>query len=249
MCRRGQHGEYLRKVLVLGEAYDTYLTGIFLGHTVQLRTHIPQAVGVVSRIAHDKGLMSQDLPPSRQMGQSRGRSHTLDIGAAAYRQRRRFVQVVGRSRRRDDVVVLVVAQKVDADVILEVVAHALDNHTLTVAVDVVFLTAEHLLRIYHARLECCGILLEHVVILGIRLAQHHRHALLDDTGLLGGDLAQRVTQILRMFEPHVGHHAHQRRDDVRGIETASKTRLYDRYLDITLVEVVECHGRGHLEER
>ena len=113
----------------------------------------------------------------------------------------------------------------------------------------VLLTAEHLLRIYHARLECCGILLEHVVILGIRLTQHHRHALLDDTGLLGGDLAQRVTQILRMFEPHVGHHAHQRRDDVRGIETASKTRLYDRYLDITLVEVVECHGRGHLEER
>ena len=99
------------------------------------------------------------------------------------------------------------------------------------------------------RLRGSGILLEHIVVILVRLAQHHGDALFDDACFLGSDLAQRIAQQLRMLHPHVGHHAQKGRYDVGGVQTAAQTRLDHGHLDLAVGEVVERHSRRRLEER
>ena len=52
-----------------------------------------------------------------------------------------------------------------------------------------------------------------------------------------------------MLQTDVGDHAQKWGDEVGSIKTATEACLDDCHLDIALVEVVECHSCGHLEER
>ena len=71
----------------------------------------------------------------------------------------------------------------------------------------------------------------------------------DDAGLLAGDLPERVAQQRRVFEADVGNDAHDRQDEVRGVEPSAQPRFDHGHLDVALREIVERERRGHLEER
>ena len=215
----------------------------------QLFGHIGQSVRIMPRIAQHFGPLAQRLPTPLQRGRAGGARRAVDEGAAADRQRRLFVQQVERSQRRQDIAALVLAQQVEIEIEHVAVAAAHHAEVLPVAAQLVALAGELPLGVDHARLVRGGNLLEHRIVGRVRFAQHEGNALLDDTGLLGGDLRQRIAQQRRMFQSDVGHHAHDGQQDVRGVEPPAQPRLDDGHLDVALCEVVERQRRRHLEER
>ena len=84
---------------------------------------------------------------------------------------------------------------------------------------------------------------------GLGLPYHYGDAILDDAGLLGGNLLQRVAEELRVVKADIGDDAQQRRDDVGAVETAAHANFDDGDVDLLAGEVVEGHADGHLEER
>lgn len=71
----------------------------------------------------------------------------------------------------------------------------------------------------------------------------------DDSRFLGCDFGKRVAQQGHVVESDVGDDAHDRDDEVGGVQPSAQSRFDDGDLDVALVEVVEGEGRGHLEER
>lgn len=73
--------------------------------------------------------------------------------------------------------------------------------------------------------------------------------LFDDSRFLGCDFGKRVAQQGHVVESDVGDDAHDRDDEVGGVQPSAQSRFDDGDLDVALVKVVEGEGRGHLEER
>ena len=172
-----------------------------------------------------------------------------EVGAARDRQRRLFVQEVDGGRGRHDVAALVDAPQVQLHVESPVVARAAQAERLPVSPLGAALAAELPFGVDHLRLVRGGGLLDHAVVAFVCLADENRDALLDDAGLLGGDLLQRVAQQRGVLQPDVGDDAQDRDDDVRGVEPSPESCFDHGHLDVALREVVEGHRRGHFEER
>src|SRR5207244_3734325 len=77
------------------------------------------------------------------------------------------------------------------------------------------------------------------------LANHHRHAWLDDARLFRGDLFEALPQDRRVVEPDADDDAAPRGDDVRGIETAPDAHLERNPL--ALQPLVEQQSESRLE--
>ena len=203
----------------------------------------------MARIADRERGVAQLLPASVQGGEGCGDPHAFEIGAAGDGQRRLLMEEVHGGRSRHNVVALVVARKVQLDFEGLVVARAAQPEELAPVPLRAALVEELPFGVDHARLVGGGSLLDHAVVAVVCLADDHRDALLDDPGLLGGDLLERVTQQGRVLEPDVGDDAQDRHNDVRRVESSPEPGLDHRYLDVALCKVVEGHRGGHFEER
>ncbi len=81
------------------------------------------------------------------------------------------------------------------------------------------------------------------------LRQRHQHAILpQNSGLLAGNLAQRVTEILCVVNPNIRNHAHHRLDRVGRIQPPAQPHLQHRQLHAVLREPAERNRRQQLEE-
>ena len=248
MCAARQYRHDRRKVLVLGEAHNAIQLAAW--QALQLFGYVSKSVGVVSRIAYGQRLARSDLPAAVELRVGCGGGQSLAERAARYRKRRLLVEHVGRCAYRDDVASLVVAHKVEVELVEMSVAQTLHAEMAAVLVEALDVVAsEQLLGIYQRRARLGGGLPEYLVVALVALAQQQRNALLGYAGLLRGDLLDRIAQERRVLHADVGHDAQYGHYDVGGVEAAAQTCLDDRNFDVALGEVVECQRRRHLEER
>ena len=220
-----------------------------MGRGGQLLGHIAEPVGVVPRVADGQRLFRQTLPASLQVGIAGRIAGPFEESAAADGQGGLFVQVVGGGAGREQVVRLVTPDQVEVDLKPASVPAAQDVETLESTPVFLCHAGEIPLGIDHARLEGGGFLLEYRVVGLVRLPQNQGDALFGDARFLGGDLGDGVPQQVGVLQSDVGDHAHERQQDVGGVEPPAQPRLDHGDLHVALREVVEGQRGGHLEER
>ena len=101
---------------------------------------------------------------------------------------------------------------------------------------------------FERRAQSRGLSLDNGERLARLTGDHRRHAGLEDTGLFGGHLDQRVTQKFAMIEREPGNDACQRAfDHVRGVKPPTKTDLEQDNVGRVAREQQECCGGLHFE--
>ena len=78
---------------------------------------------------------------------------------------------------------------------------------------------------------------------------NYRHVRLYDSCLLASYLCQGVSQKLGMVKTDIGNDRKNRSDDIGTVKSSSKSYFDYRIVYFLLGKVLECHGRGQLEER
>ena len=238
--------DHLADVLVRAAAEDADHAVVrhVRAHAAHQRVH---GSGVVRAVAEDPRAMRNHLHPAGHLGggQAGGELVLGQLEAEA-------LQDVGGGERKAAVDGLVLARhrhryvfeaaglgvEADARVRPEVRGHAEAAGELDVLVHDAQVGA-HL----------GGHLAHHGIHLGVLLEEQRGHALLEDPGLLAGDLPLRGAEQLGVVEVDGGDDAHERRDHVRRVEAAAQAHLHHRDVHGLLREVRERH-RGHqLEER
>ena len=71
----------------------------------------------------------------------------------------------------------------------------------------------------------------------------------DDTCLFSRYLCQCVAQELGMVETYVGYDAQIRMNDVRTVQPAAQSDLYNGYIHFLIGKIAECHRSGQFKER
>ncbi len=84
---------------------------------------------------------------------------------------------------------------------------------------------------------------------GLRFAYHHRHALLDNARLFGGDFFECVAQNVGVVEADIGDDRHHRRNDVGAVEPTAKSHLHNGHIYLFFSEIGECQCGCYLEKR
>ena len=101
-----------------------------------------------------------------------------------------------------------------------------------------------------ARLDARGLALDDRKRLARLRGHDRRHVGLEDAGLLGGDLADGVAEMLGMIERHRGDHGRQRTlDHVGGVEPPAQADLEQQHVGRMAREQQEPRRGGDLEHR
>ena len=100
------------------------------------------------------------------------------------------------------------------------------------------------------RAHAPGLRLDHRHRLRRLLGANHRHAALDDGGLLAGDGGQRVAEEFHVIHADRRDHGrHRRIDDVGGVEPAAEADFQQHHIGRVLREQTKRRRGLHLENR
>src|SRR5699024_3408254 len=94
---------------------------------------------------------------------------------------------------------------------------------------------------------CCCMGDEYGGAFGMRLPDHDRDVLFDDTRFFGRYARDGRAEDVAVVDADVGDDAQRRYDDVRGVEPAAEPRFDDGDFRVRLGEPFESHGGGHFK--
>ena len=134
MCLAWQELHNILESLLLREA--NHAVELVALQSLELCRNVANALGVVASVAYHIWLTREYLPATCKARCSCGAGQALAEGAARDGEWRMLGKIVGSSARCDDVVALVVAQEVDIELVVAVVACALHTEVLVLVVEV-----------------------------------------------------------------------------------------------------------------